>query len=126
MKVYFIGAGPGDPELLTIKAKNIIGRADIIIYAGSLVNRDILKLAARRVSAYDSSKMTLKEVLGIMQNAKSGKKVIARIHRGDTSINGPIQDQTAWCDKEKHPNEFSRGGLSLYRTVNRSIAAVDP
>ena len=113
MKVYFIGAGPGDPELLTIKAKNIIGRADIIIYAGSLVNRDILKLAARRVSAYDSSKMTLKEVLGIMQNAKSGKKVIARIHSGDTSIYSSIQEQIAWCDKEKIPYEIIPGVSSF-------------
>ena len=113
MKVYFIGAGPGDPELLTIKAKNIIGRADIIIYAGSLVNRDILKLAARRVSAYDSSKMTLKEVLCVMRSAKSGKKVIARIHSGDTSIYSSIQEQIAWCDKEKIPYEIIPGVSSF-------------
>lgn len=113
MKVYFIGAGPGDPELLTIKAKNIISRADIIIYAGSLVNRDILTLAAGGVSVYDSSKMTLEEVLCVMQNAKPGKKVVARIHSGDTSIYSSIQEQIAWCDKEKVPYEVIPGVSSF-------------
>ena len=113
MKVYFIGAGPGDPELLTIKARKIISRADIIIYAGSLVNKDILKLAGKEAVAYDSSKMTLEEVLGIMKKAKSGKKVIARVHTGDTSIYSSIQEQITWCDKEKIPHHVIPGVSSF-------------
>ncbi|MBI4335430.1 MAG: cobalt-precorrin-4 C(11)-methyltransferase, partial [Candidatus Omnitrophica bacterium] len=86
MKVYFIGAGPGDPGLLTIKAKAIISRADIVIFAGSLVNREVLKFATKSALIYDSSKMTLEEILGIMKKAKAGKKTVARVHSGDPSI----------------------------------------
>lgn len=113
MKVYFIGAGPGNPGLLTIKAKGIIGRAAIIIYAGSLVNRKILKLAAKNASIYDSSKMTLEEVLGIMLKAKATEKVIARIHSGDPSIYGAIQEQISWCEAEDVPCEVIPGVSSL-------------
>ena len=100
MKVYFIGAGPGDPELLTIKAGNIIARADIIIYAGSLINKDILKLAAKKALVYDSSKMSLEQVLKVMRKAKAADKIIARIHSGDPSIYGAVQEQMDWCEKQ--------------------------
>ena len=113
MKVYFIGAGPGDPELLTIKAKNIIRRADIIIFAGSLVNQGILRFIARSALTYDSSKMTMAEVLSIMEKTKISKKNIARIHSGDPSIYGAIQEQIAWCDKEKVPYEVIPGVSSF-------------
>ena len=65
-KVYFIGAGPGNLELLTIKARGIIKKADIIIYAGSLVNRRILKFAKKDATLYDSSKITLEEILKVI------------------------------------------------------------
>lgn len=113
VRVYFIGAGPGDPELLTIKAKNIISRADIIIFAGSLVNQGILRFAAKSTLTYDSSKMTLEEVLSIMEKAKPSKKIIARIHSGDPSIYGAIQEQIAWCDKENVPYEVIPGVSSF-------------
>lgn len=101
MKVYFIGAGPGDPELLTLKAKRIIQSADIIIYAGSLVNKEILKFCPKQALIYDSGRMNLDEILKIMQKAKSTKKIIARIHSGDPSIYGAIGEQIAWCEKER-------------------------
>lgn len=114
MKAYFIGAGPGDPELLTLKAKKIIGRADIIIYAGSLVNPAILRFAARTALIYDSSKMTLEGVLKIIRKAKKTSKIIARIHSGDPSIYGAIQEQISWCDKEDVPYEVIPGVSSLF------------
>ena len=100
MKVYFIGAGPGDPGLLTIRAMEIIKRSDIIIYAGSLVNKAILKITPGKACRYDSSKMSLGEITAIMRKAKSSEKLIARIHSGDPSIYGAIQEQIAWCEKE--------------------------
>ncbi len=69
--VYFIGAGPGDPQLLTIKAGKIIKEANIIIYAGSLVNKKILKFGRKSALIYDSSKMSLEGVLKIIKKAKS-------------------------------------------------------
>lgn len=113
MKVYFIGAGPGDPELLTVKAKRIIGKADIVIFAGSLVNRSILKFITKSAHAYDSSKMTLREVLGIMEKTRNSEKVIARVHSGDPSIYGAIQEQIAWCDKKSVPYEIIPGVSSF-------------
>lgn len=101
MMVYFIGAGPGDPELLTIKAEKIIKRADIVIYAGSLINKDIIKLARKNARLYDSSGMSLEQVLRVIRRAKPAKKIIARIHSGDPSIYGAIQEQMDWCEKQK-------------------------
>lgn len=100
MKVYFIGAGPGDPELLSIKAGKILKRADVIIYAGSLVNKDILKLARRGVVFHDSASMSLGEVLDIFSEAKMKNKTVARVHSGDPSIYGAIQEQMDWCKKQ--------------------------
>lgn len=100
MDVYFIGAGPGDPELLTIKAKRIIKSADIIIYAGSLVNKALLELAPESCLIYDSSLMTLDEILKIIKRAKPAKKTVVRIHSGDPSIYSAIQEQIGLCEKE--------------------------
>lgn len=100
MRVYFIGAGPGDPELLTIKAGKIIKKADIIIYAGSLINRDIIKTVKKDARLYDSSGMSLEKVLQVIRRAKSSEKIIARIHSGDPSIYGATQEQMDWCEKQ--------------------------
>lgn len=100
MKVYFIGAGPGDPELLTVKAGKIIEKADIIIYAGSLINKNIIKKAKKNARLYDSSAMNLEEVLRLIERAKSTGKVVARIHSGDPSIYGAIQEQMDWCQTQ--------------------------
>jgi len=92
-KVYFIGAGPGDPELITVKGQNIIKVADIIIYAGSLVPKEVLEVHKEGAEIYNSAKMTLEEVVNIMiRNAKEGKKV-ARVHTGDPSIFGAHREQ---------------------------------
>lgn len=111
--VYFIGAGPGDPQLLTLKARKIIRAADIIIYAGSLINKAILKLARDSALIYDSSRMSLEEVLEIMNKAQSTKKIIARIHSGDPSLYGAIQEQILWCEKEKVSFEVIPGVSSF-------------
>ena len=110
---YFIGAGPGDPELLTLKAKKIIQASSIIIYAGSLINKDILKIAPRKALRYDSSKMALEEVLAIMQKEKLSKKIIARVHSGDPSLYGAIQEQISWCRKENVPYQVIPGVSSF-------------
>lgn len=100
MKIYFIGAGPGDPQLLTIKASRIIKKADIIIYAGSLVNKDTLKYSRKDAQIYDSSAMTLDEILKIMKKSSLDNRIVARIHTGDPSLYGAIQEQMSYCEKE--------------------------
>ena len=91
--VYFIGAGAGDPELLTIKGKRLIDHADVIIYAGSLVNPAVFQDRKPEAQVYDSAGMTLEEVLDVMQQAEAAGKTTVRIHTGDPSIYGAIREQ---------------------------------
>lgn len=92
-KVYFIGAGPGDPELITVKGKNIIAQADLIIYAGSLVNPQVLSAAHKHARILDSASMTLEEITREMICAARQGLVVARLHSGDPSIYGAIAEQ---------------------------------
>ena len=99
MKVYFIGAGPGDPELLTLKAKRILETSDVVIYAGSLVNPDILKFVRPNTILHDSSTMELEEILSIYREAKKVGRTVARVHTGDLSIYSALQEQLDECEK---------------------------
>lgn len=99
MKVYFIGAGPGDPELITVKGKRIIEMSGYCIYAGSLVNKDILKYCNKDTKIYDSASMALDEIISIIEEAKQNNKDVARVHTGDPSIYGAIQEQMSELDK---------------------------
>lgn len=91
--VYFIGAGPGDPELLTIKGKKYIDLADVIIYAGSLVNEKVLDSRKPEAVVYNSAYMNLDEVLEVMKKAEADGLMTARVHTGDPSIFGAIREQ---------------------------------
>lgn len=92
-KIYFIGAGPGDPELITIKGARLIGEADTVIYAGSLVSPEILRYAKKEAAVYNSALMNLEEVLHVETEALQKGKTVARIHTGDPSIYGAIREQ---------------------------------
>ncbi|UTB33139.1 MAG: precorrin-4 C(11)-methyltransferase [Methanobacterium sp. ERen5] len=92
-KVIFIGGGPGDPELLTLKAYNIIKKADVIIYAGSLVNRDVLNSARDDCLIENSASMNLDEILHLMEKSVAEDKLVARVHTGDPAIYGAIGEQ---------------------------------
>ena len=91
--VHFVGAGPGDPELITVKGQKLLATADVIIYAGSLVNPALLQLAAPETAIYDSAKLTLAEVLHLIEQAEAANKTTVRLHTGDPSIYGAIQEQ---------------------------------
>jgi len=99
MKVYFIGAGPGDPELITVKGKRIIETSGYCIYAGSLVNKDILNYCSDSTKIYDSASMALDEIIKVMEEAKDKNVDVARVHTGDPSIYGAIQEQMSELDK---------------------------
>lgn len=92
-KVYFIGAGPGDPDLITVKGRKIIERADVIIYAGSLVNREILHCRKKDSEIYNSAYMDLEEILSCISDRVQKGKLVARVHTGDPSIYGAIREQ---------------------------------
>lgn len=108
--VYFVGAGPGDPELITLKARRLLDEGDIIIYAGSLVNKKLLHHV--KAELYDSSKLNLKEIIEIIKQGVSlGKKVI-RLHSGDPSIYGAIKEQMVMLDNLNIPYDVVPGVTS--------------
>ena len=113
-KVYFVGAGPGDPELLTLKAKRIIGEADVLIYAGSLVNPKILIHKKSEAISYDSASMDLKEIMTIISGEIKRGRTVARIHSGDPAIYGAIQEQIALLEKKGISYEIIPGVSSVF------------
>ena len=101
--INFVGAGPGATDLITVRGMELIKKADIIIYAGSLVNPALLDYARKEAEIYDSSKMTLEEVLDVMIPAAVSGKEVVRLHTGDASIYGAIREQMDELDKKGIP-----------------------
>jgi len=91
--VFFVGAGPGDKELITVKGAKLLSEADCIIYAGSLVNPELLDYAKAGCALFDSATMTLEEVIAIMLSNEENGLITARLHTGDPSIYGAIREQ---------------------------------
>ena len=113
-KVFFIGGGPGDPELLTLKAVKVMKDSDIVIYAGSLVNKKVLDFVADSAEVYDSSSMTLDEIIKVMVDGANSGKIVSRIHTGDPSIYGAIMEQMRELEKKKIPFDVIPGVSSLF------------
>ncbi len=93
MRVYFVGAGPGDPELLTRKAERLLQNAKICVYAGSLVSPGVLALLPANTEKYDSAAMNLEEIVAVYREAQSRDIDVIRLHSGDPSIYGAIREQ---------------------------------
>ncbi len=91
MKVYFVGAGAGDPELITVKGRKLLDRADVVIWAGSLVNPALLE--GLNAEIHDSAGMTLDEIVDVMKNSYGQGKLVIRLHTGDPSFYGAISEQ---------------------------------
>ena len=108
--VHFVGAGPGAVDLLTIRGRELIEKADVIIYAGSLVNPELLKYARKDCKIYDSAYMNLDEITEVMKSA-DGETV--RLHTGDPSIYGAIKEQMDFLDKEGIPYDVCPGVSSM-------------
>ena len=93
MKVYFIGAGPGDPELITVKGQRLISQCPVILYAGSLVPEAILATARPDAEVINTAELHLEQIIGLMQRAIDEEKEVARVHSGDPSIYGAVAEQ---------------------------------
>lgn len=91
--VHFVGAGPGAPDLITVRGKNLLEKADVVIYAGSLVNPELLTGTRKDCEIYNSAKMTLEEVLAVMRQASAEGKEVVRLHTGEPSIYGAVREQ---------------------------------
>ena len=91
--IYFIGAGPGATDLITVRGQKLLGKADVVIYAGSLVNKELLESCKDDAEIYNSAEMTFEEVLEVMKKAEKNGQVTVRLHTGDPSLYGAIREQ---------------------------------
>ena len=97
--VFFVGAGTGAADLITVRGMRLLEQADVIIYAGSLVNPELLKYARENCEIYNSARLTLDEVIDIMHKAAVQNKKIVRLHTGDPSIYGAVREQMDELDR---------------------------
>jgi precorrin-4/cobalt-precorrin-4 C11-methyltransferase len=98
-KVSFVGAGPGADDLITIRGARLLRHAEVVIFAGSLVDRKLVDRYATNAEVYDSASMTLTEVITVMMDSIAADKEVVRLHTGDPSIYGAIQEQMEALDR---------------------------
>ena len=97
--IHFVGAGCGATDLITLRGKRHIENADVIIYAGSLINKELLQYAKKECALYDSAKMTLEEIIDVISAAERDGLVTVRLHTGDPSLYGAIGEQMRELDR---------------------------
>lgn len=97
--VIFVGAGTGAADLITVRGAKLLGQADVIIYAGSLVNPELLQYGKENCEIYNSAKMTLDEVIAVMREAEAAGKMTVRLHTGDPSVYGAVREQMDELDR---------------------------
>ncbi|HPJ29998.1 MAG TPA: precorrin-4 C(11)-methyltransferase [Methanothrix sp.] len=112
MKITFVGAGPGDPDLITVRGARLLAEADLVVYAGSLVNPALLENLKARV--VDSNKINLEEINGIMLAALAKGEKVVRLHSGDPSIYGAILEQMKPLEEAGVEVEVVPGVSSLF------------
>lgn len=112
--VYFIGAGPGDPDLITIKGKKLLLLADRIVYTGSLVPEVLLEEKKPEAEVYNSASLTLTETHRLLHDGYHAGKRVVRLHTGDPSLYGAIQEQMELLDKDGIPYEVVPGVSAVF------------
>ena len=111
--VHFVGAGPGAPDLMTLRGAELIKQTDVVIYAGSLVNPILLGLAKEGCKIYNSAEMTLEQVLDVMQAANAQGLDLVRLHTGDPCLYGAIREQMDELDRHGIPWDDTPGVSSF-------------
>lgn len=111
-KVYFVGCGPGDPELITIKAKKLIQKADVVVYSGSLIPPQILKLC-KKGKLYNAAKLVREEIFELLKKNVKKKKLVVRLHDGDPTIYGAIKEQIDNLEREGIKSQVIPGVTSF-------------
>ena len=107
--VHFVGAGSGAADLITVRGAKLLGEADVVIYAGSLVNPALLDYTREGCEIHDSAKLTLEEVIALIEKAEAEGKTTVRLHTGDSSIYGAVREQMDALDELGIPYESCPG-----------------
>lgn len=111
--VHFVGAGSGAADLITVRGARLLGEADVVIYAGSLVNPALLEYTQDDCEIYNSAEMTLEQVLGVIKTAEAQGKSTVRLHTGDSSIYGAVREQFDQLDELGIPYDVCPGVSSF-------------
>lgn len=111
--IHFVGAGPGAPDLITVRGQRLVRQADVIVYAGSLVNEEILKEAKAGCAIYNSASMTLEEVLEVLLKAERTGRSAVRLHTGDPCLYGAIREQMDALEREGIEYDYTPGVSSF-------------
>ena len=117
--VHFVGAGSGAPDLITLRGKRLLEEADVIIYAGSLVNPQLLEDKKETAIVYNSAKMTLEEVLAVMEQAEKDGKTTVRLHTGDPCLYGAIREQMDALDERGI--DYDTPGVSSFQAAAAAL-----
>lgn len=117
MKIFIVGAGPGDPDLITVKGLNILQTADVILYTDSLVNEELIAKAKPDAEVLKTAGMHLEEIVGIMVDRVKEGKLVARIHTGDPAMYGAIMEQIVLLKKEGIGYEVIPGVSSVFASA---------
>ncbi|GAA4839275.1 precorrin-4 C(11)-methyltransferase [Paenibacillus vulneris] len=117
MKIYIIGAGPGDPDLITVKGLRILQEADVVLYTDSLVNEELIAKAKPEAEILKSAGMDLDEMVAIMADRVKQGKMVARVHTGDPAVFGAIMEQVALLKKEGIGYEVIPGVSSVFASA---------
>lgn len=112
--IHFVGAGPGAPDLITVRGARLLAEADVVVYAGSLVNPALLEGCKPGCQAHDSSGMTLEEVVAVMRECEGGGGTCVRLHTGDPALFGAIREQMELLDGLGIPYDVVPGVSSLF------------
>ncbi|MBI5588646.1 MAG: precorrin-4 C(11)-methyltransferase [Deltaproteobacteria bacterium] len=115
--VSFVGSGPGDPELITVKGMRLLEKADVVVYAGSLVKEKVLKYCREGIEIHNSASMNLDEIMSVMVKAAKEGKAVVRLHTGDPSLYGALREQTDLLDREGIPFEVVPGVSSAFASA---------
>jgi len=113
-KVYFIGAGPGDPELVTVKGMRLLQQADVIVYTDSLVSPELLRWARPDAEVFGSAGLTLEEIMAVLVTGAREGKTVVRMHTGDPAIYGAVLEQLVVLNREGIPYEIVPGISSVF------------
>jgi precorrin-4/cobalt-precorrin-4 C11-methyltransferase len=109
MTVHFIGAGPGAPDLITVRGLNLIQHCPVCLYAGSLVPKEVVDAAPKGARILDTAPMTLDEIIAEMEAAHANDQDVARVHSGDPSLYGAIAEQMRLLDARNIPYDITPG-----------------
>ncbi|MGC9195006.1 MAG: precorrin-4 C(11)-methyltransferase [Syntrophobacteraceae bacterium] len=115
--VRFVGAGPGDPELITVKGMRLLEKADRVVYAGSLVPKTLLRYCAKEVLAFDSASLTLEQTHGLLRQGYEAGESVVRLHTGDPGLYGALHEQMELLDRDNIPYEVVPGVSAAFASA---------